>query len=511
MLTYGFGELRTAADTMRGLRGEVEERLGPLSDEALAKRLGISTGALRSYALGRTMIKPAVLRALAELAGVQVSRVYAEMGWLPRHEVSAVRQSDLPEQLRAATSAVTRLSESLDGLASQDTGRAALLAAGAVLNDEQAAARFQVRLSALRSGVRCPAPTTLVAEFTPGDDALPLTVDDLTARALAVGLRPVSEVSRGAGGADAASTRHRLFQAELEVVTAEALSRAGDCSWQGEPGTTLWRPVCRRWPTHLLVQHVLTGQPFADRLPWVSTDGLPVVVIGADYSIGPAAALLAKALGWRFVPVSSATAFDSGRLVRSQALSPATRRRQGWGAAARRAGVLTEPAAPWPVVMLVRPYVFGDQDAYDAATLRLLRNVRAHIVYARPSPEHLDWWARRRQLTARDAQPADAWTADILGALTRVEEVLEERSVALGSDHDLRLRLAPPSPAPDAADPLLPGALTDSHFDAAALCLRWLDQVVNRGRASLLRELRPSALRDHLPGTDTSGRTVAAW
>ncbi|MEU9415037.1 helix-turn-helix transcriptional regulator [Streptomyces sp. NPDC048272] len=510
-MTYALGELKTAADTVRVLRGQVEERLGPITDEALAKRLDISAGALRSYAMGRTMIKPAVLRALAELAGVQVSRVYAEMGWLPRHEVSAVRQSDLPEQLRAATTAVARLSESLDGLVSQDTGRAALLAAGAVLGDERAATRFEVRLRALRSGARCPAPTTLVAEFTPDDNARPLTADTLTARALAVGLQPVSETPRDTDGSDTTNSRHRLFQAELEVVTAEALSRAGDCSWQGEPGTTLWQPVCRRWPTHLLVQHVLTGQPFADRLPWLSNDGLPVVVIGADYSIGPTAALLARALGWRFVPVSSATAFDSGRLVRSQSLAPATRRRQGWSAAARRAGALAEPAAPWPVVMLVRPYVFGDQDAHDTATRHLLRDVRARIVYARPSPVHLDWWARRRRLTARGTQPAEAWKADILGALTRVEEVLAERSAALGSDHDLRLRLAPPSPSPDAADPLLPDALTDSHFDAAALCLRWLDRVANTGRPSLLRELRPSALRDHLPRTDASGGTVTRW
>lgn len=496
---------------MRELRRQVEERQGPVTDEALARKLGISPGALRSYTYGRTMIKPTALRALAELAGVQVSRVYAELGWLPRHEVSGARQPDLPEQLQAAAAAVTKLSESLDGLVSEDTGRAALLAAAAVLGDERAAARFHVRLHALESGDRCAVPTTLVAEFMPGDDVQPLEPDELAARSLAAGMQPTPRTSWDIVGGDPAATRRRLFQAELEAVTADALSRAGDFSWQGEPGTTLWQPVCRRWPTHLLVQHVLTGQPFAERLPWASTDGLPVVVIGADYSIGPTAALLARALGWRYVPVTSATTFDSGRLVRAQPLAPATRRRQGWGAAARRVGALTEPTAPWPVVMLVRPYVFGDQDAYDAGTRRLLRDIRAHIVYARPAPAHLDWWARRRQLTARGTQPADAWKADIDRALERVEEVLEARSAVLGPDHDLRLRLAPPAPAPDPEDPLIPDQLTDSQFDCAALCLSWLDRVANKGRVSLRSEIRPSALSTRLSRTDTSGLTVSPW
>jgi transcriptional regulator with XRE-family HTH domain len=510
-LTYATGERKTAADMMRELRRQVEERQGPVTDETLARTLGISTGALRSYASGRTMIKPTALRALAELAGVQVSRVYAEMGWLPRHEVSAVRQPDLPEQLQAAAAAVTKLSESLDGLASEGTGRATLLAAAAVLGDEQAAARFQVRLHAMESGDRCAVPATLLAEFMPGDGVRVLDRDELTARALAVGMRPVPPVSPDLDGCDPVAAQHRLFQAELEVVTADALSRAGDFSWQGEPGTTLWQPVSRRWPTHLLVQHVLTGQPFAERLPWASTDGLPVVVIGAEYSVGPTAALLARALGWRFVPVTSATTFDSGRLVRSPALAPPARRRQGWGAAARRIGVLSEPAAPLPVVMLVRPYVFGDQDAYDVAARRLLRDVRAHIVYARPTPGHLDWWARRRQLTARGAQPAEAWKADVHRALARVEEVLEERSAVLGPEHDLRLRLAPLSPSPDPADPVVPDRLTDSQFDCAALCLGWLDRVANKGRVPLTREIRPSALRSRLSRTDTSGTTVGSW
>lgn len=496
---------------MRGLRRQLEERQGPVTDEALARQLGISTGALRSYAVGRTMIKPTVLRALAELAGAQVSRVYAEMGWLPPHEVPAVRQSDLPEQLRAARAAVAKLSESLDGLASEDTGRAPLLAASAVLGDEQVAGRFQVRLHALRSGERCPVPTTLIAEFTPDDDARPLRAGELAARALGLGSPRTFGITPDTDDGDPAILRHRLFQAELEVATTDALSRAGDFSWQGEPGTTLWRSVCRRWPTHLLVQHVLTGQPFAERLPWTSADGLPVVVIGADYSIGPVAALLAEALGWRYVPVTSATAFDAGRLVRSPALAPAIRRRQGWGAAARRAGVLAEPADPWPVVLLVRPYVFGDQDAYDGATRQLLRDIRAHIVYARPSPAHLDWWARRRQLTARETRPADAWKAGLRRALDRVEEVLEQRGAALGPDHDLRLRLTPPPGTPDAADPHVPDQLTDSQFDCGALCLDWLDRVANKGRPALRRTVRPSALRARLPRTDTSGRTVRLW
>lgn len=510
-MTYAFTELKTAADTMRELRRLVEERQGPLTDEALARKLGINTGTLRSYARGRTMIKPTALRGLAELAGVQVSRVYAEMGWLPQHEVSAVRQPDLPEQLRATMAAMTKLSESLDGVASYDTGRSALMAAAAVLGDERTAARFQVRLRALKSGDRCPVPTTMVAEFMPAADALPLEIHELTARCLAVGVPSATRTAQDADDCDPGVTRHRLFQAELEVVTAEALSRAGDFSWQGEPRTTLWQPVCWRWPTHLLVQHVLTGQPFAERLPWASTDGLPVVVIGADYSIGPAAALLARALGWRYEPVTSATTLDSGRLVRSHALAPATRRRQGWGAAAGLVGALGEPAAPWPVVMLVRPYVFGDQDAYDAAARRLLREIRAHVVYARPSPTHLEWWARRRQLTAHCTQSAQSWKEDVSRALARIEETLDERSSVLGPEHDLRLRLAPFSPFPNAKDPLIPDQLTDSQFDCAALCLAWLDRVANKGHVSLPREIRPSTLRTHLSRTDTSGRTVSPW
>ncbi len=511
MLTYKDGELKNAANTLRELRKQAETRRGPITDEALSIQLGVSVGALRSYMCGRTMPKPSVLRALAELAGVRVSRVYAEMGWLPAHEVSAVRQPDLTTQLETTKAAVAKLSESLDGLPSEDAGGAALLAAAAVLGDQQAATRFQVQLRALEAGERCPVVTTLLAEFTPCGTATPLEDAELTARALAVGLRPARRARCDADGSDSGSVGHRLYRMELEVVTAEALSRAGDFSWQGEPGTTLWKPVSQRWPTHLLVQHVLTGQPFNERRPWASTDGLPVVVIGADYSIGATAALLARALGWRYVPVTSATAFDSGRLVRAQALAPANRRRQGWSAAVRRAGTLTDPADPWPVVMLVKPYIFGDQDVYDEATRLLLRDVRAHVVYARPSAAHLGWWARRRQLTALDARPADAWKADMDRALACVEEVLEERSAALGPEHDLRLRLAPLSPAPDADDPSFPDQLSDSQFDCAARCLAWLDQVANNGRVSLLRDIRPSSLRTCLQRTQVSDGVVSSW
>lgn len=510
-MTYRYGELKIAGDMLRELRKQAEQRHGPITDEALARQLGLSVGALRSYTSGRTMPKPTVLRALAELAGVQVSRVFVEMGWLPGHEVSTVQQSDLPTQLKTATAAVARLSESLDGLPSEDAGRAAMLAAAAVLGDAQASTRFQVRLRALQAGERCPVATTLVAEFTPSGSAQPLEELELTARALAVGLHPARGARRDTDGSASRSNYYYLYQAELEVVTAEALSKAGDFSWQGEPGTTLWQPVSQQWPTHLLVQHVLTGQPFSEHQPWASTDGLPVVVIGADYSIGAAAALLARALGWRYVPVSSAVAFDSGRLIRSQALDPATRRRQGWSAAARRAGTLTGPADPWPVVMLVRPYIFGEQDVYDEATRLLLRGIRAHIVYARPSPVHIDWWARRRQLTALDTRPAELWKADAYTALAHIEEVLEERSAAWGPEQDLRLRLKPLSPAPDAEDPLFPAQLTDSQFDCAARCLTWLDRVANKGRASLLREIRPSTLGTHLLRTDPSDGAVSPW
>jgi transcriptional regulator with XRE-family HTH domain len=504
-LTYEDGELKYAGDMFRELRKRAERRHGPITDKALAEQLGLSSGALRSYMSGRTMPKPMVLRALAELAGLRVSRVFVEMGWLPGHEVSAVRQHDLPAELEAATAAVARLSESLEGLPSRDSGRPALLAAAAVLGDARAATRFDVRLRALEAGERCPVATTVLAEFTPREGARPLEERELAERAMAAGLMPA------APGAGAERAGHRLYQTELEVVTAEALAGAGDFSWQGQPGTTLWQPVARRWPTHLLVQHVLTGQPFAGDRPWASTDGLPLVVVGADYSIGATAALLAKALGWRYVPVNSGTAFESGRLVRSQALAPAVRRRHGWSAAARRAGTLDGPGSPWPVVMLVRPYIFSDQDAYDEATRLLLRHVRARVVYARPSEAHIDWWARRRQLTARAARPTEAWKRDTYGALARVEEVLEQRAADRGPDFDLRLRLAPLAPAPDAADPVLPAQLVDGQLDCAARCLAWLDRVANRGRPSLRQQLRPSDLRTYLPRADTSGRTVGPW
>jgi transcriptional regulator with XRE-family HTH domain len=477
----------------------------------LAERLGVSTGALRSYAAARTMPRPATMRALAELAGTRVTRVYAELGWLPEHEVPHTQQPDLLTQLESTREAVARLTETLDGIPSESTGRAAVLASAALLDDPQAGPRFQVRLRALEAGGRCPVVTTLVAEFSPQDTARPHDPTELQARALAAGLRPARSAWLRAGTDDPAAVRHHLFQTELEVVTAEALERAGDFSWQGQPGTILWRPVSRRWPTHLLVQHVLTGQPFSPRRPWASTDGLPVVVIGADYSIGATAALLAGALGWRYAPVTSATAFDSGRLVRFRPLAPAAGRRQGWIAAARRAGTLADPAEPWPAVLLVRPYVFGEQDSHDEATCRLLRDVRAHVVYARPSAAHLDWWAARRQLTARAARPSDEWRAETYRALARVEEVLEERRAALGPDHDLRLRLASLSPAPDPGDPVLPARLVDAQFDCAARCLDWLDRTANRGRASLLRELRPSLLRTLLPRTDASEATVGPW
>lgn len=199
-MTYKDGELRNAGHVFGELRRQAETRHGPLTDEALAERLGVSPGALRSYTTARTMPKPATVRALAELAGIRVTRVYAELGWLPGHEVPHVHQPDLLTQLETTKEAVSRLTETLDGIPSESTGRAAVLASAAVLDDAQAGPRFQVRLRALEAGGRCPVVTTVVAEFTPQDTARPRDLPELQARALAAGLRPAG--SAGPTGAD---------------------------------------------------------------------------------------------------------------------------------------------------------------------------------------------------------------------------------------------------------------------------------------------------------------------
>ncbi|MFF7332337.1 hypothetical protein [Streptomyces sp. NPDC008150] len=513
---------------------------GRASDSAIGKALGYHHETVRKWIGAERRPEPLFVRSLAELAGLDPARVLADIGWLPPREEGPGSGAEPfpPAVLTALTAlgALDGLEDRLRTLPSAPPRPAPVRAAEAVLAQGPSAGRFRVALTHVRSGEVYPASSSLLAEFEPAADARPLSAPELAARALAAGLPDAgTEAARtgGNGGPDApgppkpartangtangtatavgptataapvsgslSAEEHARFGAELRLVTAGALRAAGEWSWQGEPGTSLWRGTARRWPAHLLVQNDRTGLARPAVSPRPLPSPRPMVVVGAVWSVAYAAALLAEALGWEHVPVSSASAVDRGRVVHSDPLDRRTGRLRGWAVVARHLADRHRAHDPWPAVVVVKPYVFDAEGPYADGLLSLLRDTPARIVYARPARAYVDWWEARRDLTALGGTPGPRWAAGTWQALERVEDVLRERRRHAGvpADSDLLLELPEPDEPPRARRAAWPGQLMDDQFRICWRVLEWLDQVANRGRASLLRDLRPSPVADN--------------
>ncbi|MEU3253377.1 hypothetical protein [Streptomyces sp. NPDC006997] len=493
-MTYTREERERLRAALEGCRAVLAAGGRPCGDSALATALDYKPETVRKYMLGDRMPPPRFVRALAEFAGVSPARVFADIGWLPHGEALTAAPYERPPELAAAVSAISGVEAFVRRLP-QARLPAPVRAVAALYDDRRAAVRFRAGLAHLVSGDDYPLPTALVSEFRLADGAEPLAWEDLTERALRAGFADRLPYRPSDADPDGA---HARVRAELQITVGEALRAAGEYSWQGEPGTSLWAPVAGRWPGHLLVQNCLTDLYHPAASPWQGADRRPLVVIGAVWSAASTAALVAGALGWEYVPVSSATEVHSGRVVQGHPLDRRTGRLRGWAVTARHMEEVQRLGQPWPAVVLVRPYVFADDRHYGRVMLDLLRDTRARVLYVRPSPRYLDWWAARRELTAVDRTPTGAWRAGIERALERVEEVLAARRGGAGGpqDGDLLLSLPDPPSDPAPADPRLPGRLVDDQVRCAWRTLEWLDQTANRGRRSLFTELRPSHLSD---------------
>ncbi|MHC3471006.1 hypothetical protein ACYF6T_20155 [Streptomyces sp. 7R007] len=493
-MTYTREERERLRTALEGCRAALAAAGRPCGDSALAAALNYKPETVRKYMLGDRMPPPRFVRALAEFAGVSPARVFADIGWLPRHEALTAAPYERPSELAAAVSAISGVEAYVRRLP-QARLPAPLRAVAALYDDRRAAVRFRADVAHVVSGEDYALATALVSEFRLTDGTEPLSWEDLKERALRAGF--AGRLTYHPSDADPGA-RHGRVRAELEITVGEALRAAGEYSWQGEPGTSLWAPVAAQWPGHLLVQNCLSDLHHPAASPWRGADRRPLVVIGAVWSAAYTAALVAGALGWEYVPVSSATEVHSGRVVQGDPLDRRSGRLRGWAVTARHIEELQRLGRPWSAVILVRPYVFAEDRHYGRIMLDLLRDTCARVLYVRPSPRYLDWWAARRELTAVDRTPTGVWRAGIDRALQRVEDVLAVRRGGAGvaGDGDLLLALPDPPSDPSPADPRFPGRLVDDQFRCAWRTLEWLDQTANRGRRSLFAELRPSALGD---------------
>jgi transcriptional regulator with XRE-family HTH domain len=531
-------ELAQVAGILTALRHRAEQRHGRMGEEQLAGRLGVAKGTMRSYLAGTRMPRPQFVRALAELAGVAPEQPFVDLGWLPAASLRADDRAvpaDLGGRLTGLAGSVGDLARRLMQLEPVPGWGAPLAATAAVLHDPRAASRFSVRMHAVEAGDRYRTTLFQLAEFTPAAETAALDGDGLARLAFRTG-QPVPalpEAGTGAGagpgapagagagakvgaepgrdaaaGADAehvaehgtgaqVSAEHARLRAELVLRTAAALRGTGTSSWQGDPGTVLWRGHAATWPAHLLVQNVLGGVRRTEHAPLRLPDGLPLVAVGGDWSLAGAAALLAESLGWAFLPVDSTTVFDAGGVTD---LPPrdrrADRRSLGWSSAATGIAQRRRIGTAWPAVFLVRSYVFAPDDPYGAAALDLLAETPARVLWADPSAAQLRWWALRREHAARVTVPAGRWAAAARVASDRVTEILRERRRRYGPGHDLALRFPEPPSAYDPDNAAFPADLVDRQFLLAWQALTWLDRTANRGRASLLSGLRPSRLTD---------------
>ena len=373
------------------------------------------------------------------------------------------------------------------------TAPAPFAAAAALLTDVDGASRFDARVFTVVSGCRYRAITNGCAQFTLKPDQAPLPGDELDRLAYQAG-----QSWRPPTAAAELDPAYWAVDLELRCRTHAALRNAdlGQSTWQGAPGTQTWAEPSTGRPAHILVQDTFGGVAQPGRSgSWSSPAPRTLVVVGARYGAALAAAALAEALGWQFVPVRSdleVTADDRFVPVEPER---ATGRVLAWTAAAQHIAQRHRAGDPWPAVVLLRPSALSGRTETDQYAIELLRSTPASVVYVRPTPASLAWWVARQVSTALPGQfDSDRWVTHTHAELRAIERVLATR------DQSRDLYLAPSDvevPTVPAAE--IPEQVMDAEARIAWTMLDWLDLTVNRSNRSLLTQLQPGTLANWLP------------
>ncbi|MBR7829841.1 hypothetical protein KDK95_26285 [Actinospica sp. MGRD01-02] len=456
--------------------------------QAMGRRFGCAAVTVKKRYSGERRLPREFVEAAAQAAGLRTVDLYLDLGWLPAEEVLAPEAGSTAQLVNQLATTMVRLSDRLSG--AQPSRRTALHAAVyALLTSPTGRSRYRVTLSVVESGDRYRIPTYTVAEFKLREEAEPLPLARAVDLAAAQG---IAAPERSPAPEDAGHLAERL---ELRALTEAARRNGDETTWQGDPNTKTWRTAAERWPAHLLVQSALTGASAAGAAaPWSPREPHPLVVIGAGYGAGTAAALLAEALGWQFVFVHNGMTVTSRGEVMAIERSWPSGRTLAWTEVARHIAERT-PVDPWRAVVLVRPQSFaGAQPADERGALEALRTTNARVVYARPPAPYLDWWAARQQgMTAEPDAAFDGprWHRERSLLLERIEATLAERRPA---HRDLRIELPLPDGPLDPHTPHLPAEVMDHQARTAWAVLDWLNTEVNTGLPRLADHLRPSLL-----------------
>ncbi len=453
----------------------------------VARRLDLNDSTVRKILVGERPLRPEFLRDLGLLAGLPVAGLFQAMGWLPEDELPDPAGAGLVAQVGAALQVIGRALPSMERLGRPGPW-APVAAAQMVLGDAEGAERFDVHLSQIASGTRYRAVTGGVAEFAlkPGAAALPYARAVELAEAAGLPWRPAPhDLERHPG--------HSAVALELRARTHDLRRDGQEYSWQGGPGHRTWRPAARTWPAHLLVQDPIGGRqlvPAEDTV--LGDDDRPIVVIGGRHGTGLAAALIAEALGRRFVLVRGDIDVNRhGHVLSSGGLRDRT---NAWMSVAQHIARSSEQGPAWPVVVLVRPAAFagaGGRGVHPYAA-RLLRTTPARIVYARTPPAYLAWWGSRIE---GDHQPGEydgaAWAACARDLYAGIESVLADRPAG----RDLLLRVPDPTGPLPYDVPGVPDEVMNWTARVAWAAVRWLGER-DRLRPGRLRTWRAALAAD---------------
>lgn len=495
---------------IRAVMGKIISALEALGEDArpaaLGRRFNCSRETMQKRMQGTRRLPQPFVAEAAAAARLRTVDLYRDLGWVPVEEVESDEAGVLAQKVDDLTTSMVRVSAHLSGMPPRRSAVEAAITA--VLTDPEARGRFKTTLSIIESGAAYPTPTYTVAEFRLRDGMDPLPPQEARDRLSRQGARPEPEPDIPPAGTSRRDYEEfRSVRSELEALTAAARRTGDEATWQGDPGTRTWRAAADRWPAHLLVQSALTGASSrAPGKPWAPREPHPLVVIGSSYGAGPAAALLAEALGWQFMLVHNGMMVTSRGEVVGVERDWRSGRTLAWNETARHI-MRRGPEDPWRAVILVRPQSFaGSDDTDERGALHALRATPARVLYARPPKAYLGWWATRQAGMTPPGGAFDqpAWLRSRGPLLERIEAALRDRP---DKQRDLLLEIPEPHCPLEPHTPELPAEVMDNQLRIAWAALGWLNTEVNGAQPRLTDNLRPGVLNDYrvrLAGDETT-------
>ncbi|GAB3659250.1 hypothetical protein GCM10027589_20260 [Actinocorallia lasiicapitis] len=469
-------------DALTRCLNAIEARGAVATAAEIGRRTGFADGQVRKILSGERPLRPEFLRGLGEYAGLRVSDLFVMVGWLPEAEALAPFTATLVDDTYAALEALEEARPRLEQLARLPSP-APVAAAEALLADVEGAERFEVRFLQIISGGRYRAVTNSVGEFLPRDGCRPLSDDALRALASRAGLRAPLDTAELGG-----DPVHRRFRLELLARTAAALNNGHEHSWQGGEGHRTWRSASVRHPAHLLVQDMIGGRQRTDAgggaAPAVPPG--PIVVVGGRHGLGLAGALLAQALGRRYVLVRENIDVTRHGHVVAVPSDTHRHRSRAWISVADHIARRASEGRPWPAVITVRAAAFANPDGeLDPHAVRLLRETSARVVHVRVPDAYIDWWAERiagnYPLGVRDGA---GWAERTRAQYAALEKALLARRV----HHDLLLRVPDPAAELVAHTPEVPAEVFDWTARTAWTVLRRMTNAAATPRPGLLAD-----------------------